>query len=103
MQTHSVNWEKVSGSLANYSKRWWGMGIIFQLLVVAINIIIVLVGSSFQALSFLAAVLSIGYVLTQWHSDRLRRISDSVKRKFELYDGLGWKLTPKETSDLIVS
>lgn len=103
MQTNSVNWEKVSGSLANYSKRWWGIGIGLQLVVVGINIVIVLAGSFSQSLSLLAALLSIGYVFTQWHSDHLKRVSDSVKRKFELYDGLGWKLTPKEISDLIVS
>lgn len=103
MQANRVNWEKVSGSLAHHSKRWWGIGIGLQLIVVAINIIIVLAENLSQPLSLLAALLSIGYVFTQWHADRLKRISDSVKRKFELYDGLGWKLTPKETSDLIVS
>jgi hypothetical protein len=104
MQTNSVNWEKVSGSLANHSKRWWGIGIGLQFIVVGINIVIVLVVGSFsQSLSLLAALLSIGYVFTQWYSDRLKRVSDSVKRKFEMYDGLGWKLTPKEVSDLIVA
>jgi hypothetical protein len=103
MLSKHINWEKVSSSLANLSKRWWGAGIGLQVLVVLINIAMVLDSNFVQVLFFLVALLSIFYVLTQWQSDRLRRISDSVKRKYELLDGLGWRITPKEISDLIAS
>jgi len=96
-----MNWEQISGSLANLSKRWWGASILSQVLIVISNISMVLVINLVQPLFFLVAALSICYMLTQWQSDRLRRISDSVKRKFELLDGLGWKISAKETSDLL--
>jgi hypothetical protein len=101
MNSKYINWEHISGSLSNLSKRWWTASISLQILIVLSNITMVLASNLVQPLFFLVAGLSICYVLTQWQSDRLKRVSDSVKRKFELLDGLGWKISAKETSDLI--
>src|SRR5437763_1681490 len=101
MNNKGANWELLSGVLADQSKKWWGVAVVCQVLVVAISLLVALTSISPQFAVLLASGLTIGYTLLQWRSDRLKRAADSVKRKFELYDGLGWSISSKELSDLL--
>lgn len=97
------NWEQLLGSVADLSKRWWGYVVACQILVIVIGVMVTIFGILTQSGALLAAALTIGCTLAQWHSDRLRRLSDTIKRKIEMLDGLGWPISGKEASDLLVA
>jgi len=103
MAEADFNWEQLSGSLADQSKRWWGYVIACQVLVVVISALVTVFGIWARPGALFAAALTVGCTLAQWRSDRLRRSSDAVKRKFEMLDGLGWPISGKEASDLLVA
>ena len=103
MTTEIANWEFLLGILVDQSKRWWGFAVACQVLVIAINLWIVVTSSSVQLATLAAGGLAIAYTLCQWRSDRLKRVSDSMKRKFEMHDGLGWPITSRELSDLLTA
>lgn len=103
MTDESINLEFISGTLADQSKRWWGAALICQGLIVAINFFITFANVWVQPAALVAGLLAIIYTLIQWRSDSFKRTSDSVKRKSELSDGLGWPITGKEISDLLAT
>lgn len=103
MAEAEFNWEQLSGLLADLSKRWWGYVVVCQILVVAIGILVMVFGAWAQPGALFAAALTVGSTFAQWRCDRLRRLSDNIRRKFEMLDGLGWPISGKEASDLLVT
>jgi hypothetical protein len=103
MTTEIANWEFLLSTLVDQSKRWWGIAVACQVLVIAISFLVVLTSIPAQLATLVAGGLTITYTLCQWRSDRLKRVSDSVKRKFEMHNGLGWPITSKELSDLLAA
>lgn len=85
------------------AKRWWGGATVCRLAVVIVGIISALVSAYAAWFGLGVALLTVAYVLLQWHSDHLRNTAESVLRKLEMYDGLGWPITPKEISDLLLT
>lgn len=85
------------------AKRWWGSAAICRLAVVIVGVISALVNAYAAWFGLAVALLIVAYVLMQWHSDHLRNTAESILRKLEMYDGLGWPITPKEISDLLLT
>lgn len=85
------------------SKRWWTIGATCRLSVVGIGIISTLTSLFAEWLGLLAAFLTVAYVLFQWYSDYLRDTAETILRKIELYDGLGWPITSREIVDLLLT
>lgn len=97
------NLEILSGALADRSKLFLGFAIICQLAILSSSILVLVLTPYTEWIGLVAAILAIVYVLLQWRSDTLRRMADSVKRKNEVFDGMGWPPSGKEFSDLKVT
>lgn len=103
MTDTEFDWQRLSGFLADQSKRWWAYAITCQVLVVVISVSTIVLGKWANVSALVAGALAVCYTVIQWRSDRLRRLSDTIRRKFEMLDGLGWPITPMEASDILVA
>lgn len=91
------------GAQFDAAKRWWTIGATCRVSVVGIGIISTLTSLLAEWLGLLAALLTVAYVLFQWYSDHLRDTAETILRKIELYDGLGWPITSREIVDLLLT
>lgn len=100
---NNVNLRQLMRAQFDAAKRWWAVAVICQLTVVTIGIISMFTNMVATWLGLLGAMLTIAYVLSQWQSDQLRNTADTILRKLEMYDGLGWPITSREIADLLLT
>ena len=85
------------------AKYWWGLAALSRFLIVVLGAVSVFFGNLAIGLAVFSALLSIGYVLIQWHSDHLKGIANNILRKVEMHNGLGWAITGREISEVFLS
>lgn len=91
---------KVQGDSAKF---WWNSSILLQLGVILLSAYTTLTNNlTTETALFLIPLLSVCSPLAKWRSDYLKGEYQSLLRKFELYDGLGWVITPRERSEWLL-
>lgn len=85
------------------AKYWWGLASLSRFIIVVLGAVSVFFGNIAIALAVFTALLSIGYILIQWHSDHLKGIANNILRKVEMHNGLGWAITGREISEVFLS
>lgn len=88
-------------SLFDYSKRTASLANIVRLLAYLLGVVIVLLSLSLPALPFAIAFLTILTELLQWRSDSIKSVAESLLRKLDFYEGLGWPISKSEISDIL--
>ncbi len=84
------------------AKRWWFWANVSRLAVVIITIISLLWKEWPDWIWLLPAGLTVTLSLFQWRADILQGKAETIKRKLEFQDGLGWKISEQEEADLIL-
>src|SRR5258708_29163304 len=86
------------------TKFWWNASIILQVGVIVLTAYTTLTQNfTTETALFFIPVLSILAPLTRWRADYLMEKYQSLLRKFEFFDGLGWVITPREKSEWLVT
>lgn len=88
-------------TLFDDAKRISSFSLTIRVISFAIGVGVLLFSISFQQLPFVIAIISIFAELLQWRSDHVKKIAESLLRKLEYQDGLGWKISKIEISDLL--
>lgn len=84
------------------AKRFWLLEHICRLTAVTVSILAIFTTWPDWMFGLVAALCTIFYVIFQWFSDYYQSRADSILRKIEMWNGLGWAITTKEISDLLV-
>ena len=84
------------------AKQWWFWANTSRFLVVIITIVSLLWKEGLEWIWAIAALLTAGYTIFQWRADYLQGRTEAIKRKLEFQDGLGWTISEREKSDLIL-
>lgn len=85
------------------AKFWWGLASTCRMLVVVGGALGTLANTYTETLAFVAVALAVIATISQWYSDNLKGVANSLLRKIERHDGLGWRITGKELSDLMAT
>jgi len=88
-------------TLFDDAKRISSFSLILRGLSFAIGVGVLLFSISFEKLPFVVAIISILAELLQWRSDHVKKIAESLLRKLEYQDGMGWHISKIEISDLL--
>jgi len=97
------NLDQLATSLANLGKRWWFFAVMGQFAVIILGMVGAVWGQAAWPLVLIAGGLSILVGFVQWRADRLKRAADTVRRKFEMHNGLGWPVSTKDLSDVLAT
>jgi cytochrome b subunit of formate dehydrogenase len=85
------------------AKYWWNIAAVTQLIVVIVGILATFANLFSATATLVVPILTIASVLARWRSDRLKGNAESILRKMEFASGLGWGITGRETSDLLLT
>lgn len=86
------------------AKSWWNASIFLQIGVILLSAYSTLTNQlTTETALILIPLLSICAPLMRWRADFLKGRYQSVLRKFEFYDGLGWAITPRERSEWLLT
>lgn len=99
----SIHLDRLSGIKSHQANYWWLIAVVFQILAVGVNIFATTTNSLAKESALVSAILTVCYVASKWRSDRFKQLADKLKRAFEMFDGLGWPVSAKELSDLLVT
>lgn len=103
MNESTVDLSRLMAAQFDAAKRWLGAASLAQVLVVVLNVGAVFMPSLGGELAVTAAILAILHTAAQWRADRLKDLAESILRKLELFDGLGWPIARKEINDLLLT
>lgn len=86
------------------SKKWWNVSIALQVGIIFLSAYSTMTQNltTLTAL-FLIPILSVLAPLMRWRADYLKGDYQSLLRKFEFFDGLGWAITPRERSEWLLT
>lgn len=85
------------------AKKWWWISRGLQFITLAIGIVITIWSTLTIPVVLVAMVCSIASVITQWLSDSHKSTAQSIHRKFEFLDALGWQISTQELRNLHMS
>jgi Flp pilus assembly protein TadB len=98
-----VHLDRLSGIKSHQANHWWLVAVVLQILAIGVNIFATTTNSLAKESALISAILTVCYVASKWRSDRFKQLADKLKRAFEMFDGLGWPVSAKELSDLLVT
>ena len=82
------------------TKKWWGISTFSKAIAVAISSFTILFPNQTDIFAIISVLCLISHGLLQWKTDHLKGRAESLLRKFEMYDGLGWPVSQRELADL---
>ncbi len=88
--------------LFDHAKRWMVAATLCRLGTFVIGIGTVLLGLGAVLAAILTTLVSVGSELCQWRSDFWKGKAEDLLRKLDLQDGLGYRITKAELSDLLI-
>jgi|GEM_PF-2447022 len=91
---------KIFGDKAKF---WWNFAVVLQISIIGLSAFTTLTNIlTTEAALFIIPTLSIFAPLMRWRSDYMKGEYQSLLRKFEFLDGLGWKIMPRERSEWLI-
>lgn len=91
---------KIQGDRA---KKWWSGSIALQVGIILLSGYLTMTQSQTTMIALLLVpILSVFAPMMRWRADYLKGGYQSLLRKFEFLDGLGWEITPRERSDWLL-
>ncbi len=92
---------KIQGDRAKF---WWVASIWLQVGIIGLSAYTTLTNNFATEIALLIVpVVSIATTLVRWRADVLKGAYQSLLRKFEFYDGLGWAILPREKSEWLLT
>jgi hypothetical protein len=95
------NSDLLRSALFNRCKMLWGVGLSVRFLVFAAGAAIILYPANAKLIGFATLVLSLLSEAILWQSDKWKGDAQSLHRKLDFEDGLGWPVTTSEIADLL--
>jgi len=92
---------KIQGDKA---KLWWNVSVALQVAIILLSAYTTLTNNfTTETALFVIPIMSICSPLMRWRADLLKGEYQSLLRKFEFYDGLGWAILPREKSEWLLT
>ncbi len=88
-------------TLFDYAKQMAGLANVVRFVAYLIGVTFVLFSITFSQMPFLIAFLAIATELLQWHSDSVKGVAESLLRKLDFCEGLGWSISKAEVLDVM--
>jgi predicted PurR-regulated permease PerM len=89
-------------NLFERSKRWGVAALSCGLCVFALGVVVILFEVIPRIAPFLIALLSVASEIFHWQSNRIKDMAETILRKLDWCDSLGWHISGDEMSDLLV-
>ncbi|KPV54312.1 hypothetical protein SE17_04550 [Kouleothrix aurantiaca] len=103
MATNNINLQKFMSAQFNAAKWYLNLASWCSITVLAMDLFVLFTEQFQKTIALAAAVLVIASVLCLWRSQRLKDTAEVLLRRFELYKGLSWPVSPREISDLVAT
>ncbi|MBA3869517.1 MAG: hypothetical protein H0X30_10210 [Anaerolineae bacterium] len=92
---------KIQGEKA---KLWWNISVALQVGIIFLSAYTTLTNNfTTETALFVIPIMSICSPLMRWRADILKGAYQSLLRKFEFYDGVGWAILPREKSEWLLT
>lgn len=92
---------KLQGDKAKF---WWNASVTLQIGIILLSAYTTLTSNfTTETALFVIPIMSICSPLMRWRADALKGAYQSLLRKFEFYDGLGWAILPREKSEWLLA
>jgi hypothetical protein len=95
------NSDLLRSALFNRCKILWGVGLTAKFLVFAAGAAVVLYPANAKTIGFATLILGLIAEAILWRSDKWKGDAQSLHRKLDFEDGLGWPVTNSEIADLL--
>jgi hypothetical protein len=89
----------VQRELNENAKFYWWIARVSEAVVLVIGILTIFVELSSMILFFLTTALTVTWFASQWHSDNIKQRAQYYLRKYEYWNGFGWKPDEQELRD----
>ncbi len=92
---------KLCNTYFKLAKRLWGAALICKLAIILTGALVVWFSVFAKAAPFVAFVLAIFAEWISWRSDKSKGVAESLLRKLDFRDSLGWEISKAEVSDIL--
>lgn len=88
--------------LDNYAKWWWGASQLLKVGAFGVGSAAVFGAFSAATTPFVVAILGIAWELAIYRSDHVKGMAQSLRRRLDMRDGMGWEIAPDDIADLLI-
>ncbi len=92
---------KLCNAYFKLAKRLWGAALLCKLAIILIGALIVWFSVFAKAAPFVAFLIAIFAEWLAWRSDKTKGVAESLLRKLDFRDSLGWEISKAEVSDIL--
>jgi hypothetical protein len=92
---------KLCNAYFSLAKGWWGAALFFKACVILVSAVVIWFSILSKASPFLALSLALASEWFAWRSDRAKSIAETLLRKLDYRDALGWEISRAELSDVL--
>ena len=83
------------------AKQLWGVSLLCKLAIILTGALVVWFSVFAKAAPFVAFLLAIFAEWVSWRSDKTKGVAESLLRKLDFRDSLGWEISKAEVSDIL--
>lgn len=92
---------KLCSAYFKMAKRLWGAALLCKLTIILTGALVVWFSVFAKAAPFVAFLLAIFAEWLAWRSDKTKGVAESLLRKLDFRDALGWEISKAEVSDIL--
>lgn len=92
---------KLCNAYFKLAKRLWGTALFCKLAIILAGALIVWLSVFAKAVPFIAFLLAIFAEWLTWRSDKAKGVAESLLRKLDFRDSIGWEISKAEVSDIL--
>lgn len=100
-QNKNINLEKLMQAQFDSAKFWLMLATVCGVGIVLIDIFVIFSNQLSKVLAMVVAILIILNAVFVWWSDKLREHAETILRKFETYNSLGWGINAREIANIL--
>lgn len=92
---------KLCNAYFSLAKRWWIAALLCKLCIVITGTLVIWFSVFSKLTPFVVFLLTITSEWLVWRSDNAKAVAESLLRKLDFRDGLGWEISKAEMSDVL--